>query len=213
MAIDPSTLAIRGSCLARWALVLVLLGLCPASFAQRAAPVETVEVEAAFLVNFLRYTQWPQGTFPTTEAPYVVTVVGSPQAVEGVRAVARAASRVGGRPIEVLALSAARGALSAPIGSTKDRENLARLRSSHLVYFHSSAGNVLPDQALADLWGQPVLTVSNLPGFTTAGGMLGLVKASDHIVFEANPGAIRHAGLLVSAKVLKLARLRQGGVQ
>lgn len=194
-------------------VLLALLGFCPAGFAQRAPSLETVEVEAAFLVNFLRYTQWPREAFAYPDSPFVVTVVGSPQAAESVRAVARAASRVGGRPIQVQALSAARGALSAPIGSQKDRENMAQLRSSHLVYFHSSAGNVLPDQALSDLWGQPVLTVSNLPGFTAAGGMLGLVKASDHIVFEANPGAIRHARLLVSAKVLKLARIRQDAMQ
>ena len=37
--------------------------------------------------------------------------------------------------------------------------------------------------------------------------MLGLVRADQRIVFQANTGAIRGSGLLVSAKVLKLARV------
>jgi hypothetical protein len=40
--------------------------------------------------------------------------------------------------------------------------------------------------------------------------MLGLVQSRAHLAFEANPAAIRNAGLMVSAKVLKLATLRGG---
>jgi hypothetical protein len=86
------------------------------------------------------------------------------------------------------------------------------LRRSHLVFFHASAGAV-PSQALSDLWGQPVLTVSDMPEFTRAGGMIGLVRISGHVAFEANPMAIRNAGLMLSAKVLKLARLTRGPLQ
>ena len=41
------------------------------------------------------------------------------------------------------------------------------------------------------------------------GGMLGLVRVDRHLAFEANPDEIRAAGLSVSAKVLKLARIRR----
>src|SRR5690349_16710517 len=50
------------------------------------APGE-VEVEAAYLVNFLRYTQWPPAKSPAAGVPYVVTVVGSQGAADSVRAV------------------------------------------------------------------------------------------------------------------------------
>ena len=79
------------------------------------------------------------------------------------------------------------------------------MRASHLVYFHGASAELHP-KALADLWGQPVLTVSNSPGFTSAGGMIGLFRSGRNIVFDANPVAIRNSGLQVSAKVLKLAR-------
>jgi len=54
-----------------------------------------------------------------------------------------------------------------------------------------------------------VLTVGDATGFAAAGGMLGLVRVQEHLAFEANPEAIHDARLLVSAKVLKLARIRR----
>ena len=67
------------------------------------------------------------------------------------------------------------------------------------------------DAELAPLAGQPVLTVGDQAGFNAAGGMIELVSVAGRIVFQANPAAIRNAGLVVSAKVLKLARAVEAG--
>jgi hypothetical protein len=129
-----------------------------------------------------------------------------------VRAVAAAAGGVDGRPIEVRWLPQARGSRAAPFDSPQDGEARAVLRGSHLVFFNRSAGRVQP-QVLTDLATAPVLTVSDNEDFTSQGGMLGLLRSDRRIVFQANPSAIRGAGLLVSAKVLKLARLDPRPVQ
>jgi len=202
----------RIEALAARLLALLLLACAPALAATGAntpasttrVPAET-EVEAAYLVNFLRYTQWPSSSFSGPGAPYVVTVVGSQQAAASVRAVAAAANAIDGRSIEVRWLPLARGSRAAPFDSALDAEARERLRASHLVFFHSSSGRVHP-QVLSDLASAPVLTVSDNEDFTGQGGMLGLVRSDRRIVFQANPSAIRNAGLLVSAKVLKLAR-------
>lgn len=186
-------------------LVLATASLCaPWQLRAQRLPSET-DVEAAYLVNFLRYTQWPERSFESPDSPLVLTVVGTSAVAARVQAVAAAAGKVGGRRIEVRSLPYSRGSLQAPLSSERDREMLVQMRASHLVYFHSSSAALHP-KALADLWGQPVLTVSNAPGFASAGGMIGLFRSSGHIVFDANPVAIRNSGLLVSAKVLKLAR-------
>jgi hypothetical protein len=201
---------------AAWARGLLLLFVALAAAAplraqSARAPLES-EVQAAYLINFLRYTQWPERSFDSREAPYVIAVVGSEHVAARVRAVAGAAGRVDGRPVEVLWVAGARGSRAAPFDSSQDRENLLQLRRSHLVFFHASAGNI-PAQALSDLWGQPVLTVSDVPGFTEAGGMIGLVRRSGSIVFEANPVAIRNSRLILSAKVLKLARITRSALR
>ena len=163
------------------------------------------EVEAAYQVHFQRYTQWPQSSFESASSPYVVCVVGDESAYQAVRAVAAAAGSLEGRAVQVRWLPDGRGSRAAPFDSPQDQAARAMLRGSHLVFFHRSAGRVHP-QAIADLGRLPVLTVSDTDGFTSAGGMLGLVHLDRRIVFEANPGAIRNSGLLLSAKVLKLAR-------
>jgi hypothetical protein len=197
-----------GFWLPRWRRLLFLVGLLCSAGAAAQAPASTpgeVEVEAAYLVNFLRYTEWPPDSLPAPGAPYVLTVVGSEQAAASVRAIAAAAGGIQGHPIEVRWLALARGSRAAPFDTTKDTEARARLRDSHLVFFHRSAGRVLPT-VLDDLAGMPVLTVSDTEDFTGRGGMLGLVRSDRRIVFQANTSAIRASGLLVSAKVLKLAR-------
>jgi hypothetical protein len=193
--------------LARACALLLLACLLPATSAWAQAPRAPgeIEVEAAYLVNFLRYTQWPAASFSAPGSPYIVTVVGSEQAANSVRAVAAASGGIEGRAIEVRWLPQGRGTRAAPFDSAQDQEARARLRGSHLVFFHRSAGRVHP-QVLTDLAGTPVLTVSDNEDFTSQGGMLGLLRSDRRIVFQANTSAIRNAGLLVSAKVLKLAR-------
>ena len=186
-------------------LALVAVAFTSVALAQGTRTPSATDVEAAYLVNFLRYTQWPARSFEGPGAPYVVTVVGPASVAERVRAVAAAAGSVEGRAIDVRHLRWQRGSQQAPLDSERDREAAEQLRRSHLVFFHADAGRPHA-RVLADLWGQPVLTVGNARGFTDRGGMLGLVRSGGSIVFEANPGAIRNANLTVSAKDLKLAR-------
>ena len=177
-------------------------GIAPAAAQDRR--VLAADVEAAYLINFLRYTQWPPQRFSSPTSPLVLTVVGPADVAERVRAVATAAGPIGGRYVEVHNLPS-RGSLDAPLDSERDRDAVQLMRQSHLVFFNDSSVPANP-RVLSDLWGQPVLTVGKGSGFAARGGMLGLVRIGGNIVFEANPVAIRNAGLVVSAKVLKLAR-------
>lgn len=51
----------------------------------------------------------------------------------------------------------------------------------------------------------PILTISDIQGFSNHNGMITLVKSGDHIQFEINPDAIRQAGLSISSKIIELA--------
>lgn len=159
-----------------------------------------LQVEAAFLVNFVRYTDWPPGRLGPAGAPYVVAVIGSADDASDIAAVAAAAGPIGGRRIDVRRV---------PPASLSLRDTVAsELRASHVVFVRGNSGvRCLTVRRL--LGDAPVLTVGDATGFAAAGGMLGLVRVQRHLAFEANPEAIRDARLLVSAKVLKLARIRR----
>jgi hypothetical protein len=191
----------------RWAASLALVaGLaCPAAAQETSVALET-EVEAAFLVNFLRYTDWPPERALPPGEPLVITVVGHEAMAAALVRLGEVVPPVRGHRIHVEQLEFPEGADATVRASLSDR-----LRRSHLVFVHNSREPV--DAILGDLSGQPVLTVSDQPGFVAGGGMLGLRRLGGRIVFEANPDAIRNARLVVSAKVLKLARIIEGAVR
>jgi hypothetical protein len=174
--------------------------------AQEAASATEAQLEAAFLVNFVRYTDWPEERALAPGAPYVITVVGDAAVARNLLRLAAVVAPVRGRRIEVQQLEFPEGADATVRASISDR-----LRRSHLVFVHETREPL--EAILGELSGQPVLTVSDREGFARAGGMLGLERRGGRIVFEANPAAIRNARLVVSAKVLKLATIVEGAVR
>jgi YfiR/HmsC-like len=80
------------------------------------------------------------------------------------------------------------------------------LNNCHVAFISSSEAQRLP-ALLRSLQQFPILTISDIPGFSSQGGMITLIKAGDHIQFEINPDAINQAGLTVSSKIIELATL------
>lgn len=163
-------------------------------------------VEAAYLVNFLRFCEWPATAAGDPGTPLVISVVGSERAAKVVKDVVEAAGPIAGRAVLVHRVDY-RGQRDRT--ARAQRQALHRLRASHLVFVDRSAAQEM-EGVVRDLLGLPVLTVGNMDGFLEAGGMLELVPAGRNIVFAAAPGAIQRAGLVLSAKVLKLARHVEG---
>ena len=162
------------------------------------APRRALGVEAAYLVNFLRYAEWPARP---AQGPLVVSVVGASRVADTVEAVAEVAGAVQGRAVEVR-----RVVYPWRSGSAEEiAEAEAKLAESHLVYVHRSAARSAPRVARA-LRGKPVLTVSNVEGFVEEGGMLELFQSGRNILFTANPAALQGSGVVLSSRVLQLAR-------
>ena len=184
----------------RLLLALALLCAWPLAAAQERLPQE--HVKAAYLINFVRYAEWPAGALAPDR--YRVAVLRDRGVAAAAHEIAAAAGPVDGRTIEVLSLDYE---VASPRGRRRLREDL---RDVDALYVGTGeAPRVF--QILADAIGEPVLTVSDIDGFAAAGGMLGLALDRRHVVFDANPSAIQAAGLSVSAKVLTLARYVVGG--
>jgi hypothetical protein len=65
-------------------------------------------------------------------------------------------------------------------------------------------------QLLQQLRGWPVLTVSDAEGFTSQGGVIGLLLEDDRVRFEIGVAAAQAAGLQISSKLLRLSRPEPG---
>ena len=193
-----------GRALAALALLLALGAPPRQALAQPVDPERADQVKAAYLINFLRYTDWPAASFPSKDSPFRVLVAGRPELLEQVRRLAAAAGSIGGREVVV-----ERMALPTPggiVGSELRAQIATQVRRCHLLFIQREEADLAAD-LLALVRDYPVLTVGDVDRFAEEGGMLALLPRGANIVLAANPGAIRRSDLVVSAKVLKLARL------
>ena len=194
----------RTPSLASAALALALAA-CASIGASRATaqtidPDKAAKVKAAYLLNFIRYTQWRDSTFESPTSPIVLTLVGECDVASILSKAVERSDPIGGRALTLNQQALPRG------GSQEVNAFFTDLARSHLLYLCA----LTPDQSrtiLERLNKAGVLTVGDTPRFAATGGMLGFVLRGDRIVFEANPKAIQTGEVVVSAKVLKLAQI------
>jgi hypothetical protein len=180
--------------------LLLAATILPFSVPARAAAVETSTtaaalspeaVKAAFLVNFVRFTDWPKGN-PAEIAPYSIGVSGNRQIEDEL---IRLADRqlVRGHRLRIVRI--------------KSPADLAGL---HVAYFDTATAEIegMPGhEALALLRTRPVLTISDDPGFLAAGGIIRIFREGKAVRFEIAPQAAREAGLVLSSRLLALASI------
>jgi hypothetical protein len=84
--------------------------------------------------------------------------------------------------------------------------NLYGLDRCDLLFICEGDAERIPD-LLKQLRGRPVLTVGDMAGMGEAGVMVNLVPERGKLTLEVNLAAVRRGGLVLSSKVLKLAKI------
>ena len=146
------------------------------------------DVKAAFVLNFLKFVEWPPGRVPAQGAAFIVVTIGQ-DAFSATLARACASQRVLDRSVVIRA---------AQPGSD--------LSEAHLLFITTGERQRLP-AILRAVEGKPVVTVGDTPGFGQSGVMLNLLVQDEHVRFEANTSAAARAGLRLSSHLLRIARI------
>ena len=156
--------------------------------ARAAEPSPERKIQAAFLLNFARYVEWPAAALGTPEAPVCIGVLGDD-------------------PFGVFLDETVRGETIRGHGVVVRRERSAEsLRDCHIVFI-STSEQAVEAKLLAAFAGKPVLTVGDNAGFAQRGGVVHFYSENDRVRFEISRGAYERAGLKVSPQLLRLARL------
>jgi YfiR/HmsC-like len=143
------------------------------------------EVKAAYLFNFAKFVQWP--------ARSVVQGNTFPLCVLGVDPFGQVLdATIDGETIRGQKVIVRR---------TGDPEAAASCR---VLFISASEDSELP-KILAVLDGSSILTVSDMPQFSSRGGMIQLFLDDQHIRFDVNLAAAERVGLTLSSQLLKLA--------
>ena len=178
--------------------VLILLATsawltpAPAVLAQEIDEAKALKVKAAYLYNFAKFIEWPDGAFEDEKTPFVIGVLGDDPFGQDLDATVKDKT-IAKRQVKIRR------------HRWSKQEDRAKLKDYHILYISKSERHRLKE-IFAALEDQPVLLVADVPGFASAGGMIGFVLEQQRIVFEINREALEQANLKASAKLLKLAR-------
>jgi hypothetical protein len=169
-------------------LVLLLLpGLLPLT--ERLSAAEAAEeaelVMSAFVFNFAKYVDWP---YHSDDGKLHICTVGEGPLNDRLNDLT--GQQLSGMQVHVMAAS---------------EEDLDQRRCSITVIGLSERTRV--SKHLSDPRIQRTLTISQIESFAESGGVIGLFMDGKKVRFAVNTGAADSAGLSISSRLLKLARI------
>jgi hypothetical protein len=165
------------------ALAAALLVCMPAFSGIAGQPSTEYRIKAAFLYNFTSFVTWPDNL--AGESEFTLCVFGDDPFGELL-------DKLAGKSVRDTQLAVRR------------LESLALLDQCELVFISEMPNDQL-GAALALLHGLPVLTVSDIRGFTELGGIIEFRIIDNKVRFDINIDAAESTGLSISSKLLSLA--------
>lgn len=173
-------------------LAIALSGTLQARAATTDGPTSSEYlIKAGFIYNFAKFIQWPESAFAQPNSPIVIGILGTdPFGSVMDRIVAD--KTIGGRGFVVRRLTWGKDG--------------ADLKNCAIVFVSSSEHKNLHD-ILLSLKGLPILTIGDTPDFAQKGGIIGFTVEDNRIRFEINVAAARLAQLVISSRLLTLAKI------
>ena len=174
-----------------WRRVLAALLFCAAAGTIGEAPGEEdgyseYDIKAAYLVNFVRYLEWPEGTFEDERSPVKLGVLGEdPFGGTLERLVEELPAEQ--RPVELVY-----------------SEDATALTACHIVFL-SKRAKTDRDNVLSLLADKPILTVGEEKDFLKDGGIVNFLTLERRVKFEISLKSAREKGLEIRAQLLKVA--------
>lgn len=167
-------------------MILCVLFLVPISaFAQQSE----YTIKAVFLEHFTRFIDWPESShIDDISLPFFIGVIGD-NPFGSVLDQIYAEQSIKNKKVEILHLS------------TPDE-----ITDCHLLFISSSSKEML-SEILSCTRYKPILTVSDTNGFAEDGVLINFYLTGDKIKFEINEKAVHESGLIMSYKLLNLARV------
>ena len=162
------------------------------AFAQSDKPRESL-VKAAFLHKFASFVDWPDGTFPRTDSPLRIGVLGDDQVYRDLRDLARDRDR-DGRPVTVARLVP---------GDPLTGYNILYMKAGS----PARLAELLPSVP------EGVLTVADSDGAHPRGSVISFFLEEGRVRFGASTDAAARQKLKLSPRLLSVARSIQGGIE
>jgi hypothetical protein len=199
----------RGRILLFPAALLLAVSL-PTRVRADAASEREYQLKAAFLYNFIMFIDSPRFALDDAEAkesgtknPILIGIIGKDPFGEAFEPLKDKTVR--DRRVVVKRFKG----LQLPVDTDRPEEqvfpDLEAVRQCHVLFVCGSERAHLR-KVLKPIEEHDVLTVSDVPGFLEAGGMIAFVIEENKVRFEINAAAVEQAKLEIRSKLLRLAK-------
>jgi hypothetical protein len=167
--------------------IVALMAVCVLALAGGVPParaaVDEAELKVGYIYNFMKFVEWPN---EQSRRDFIVCVLGSNPFGPVIQSLAG----------KVIRNQGIRVVTEVPLEQTKYCQVVFVSRSE--------AGRLMP--ALLRLGQMPVLTISDIEGFSGKGGVIEFVDTGNAIAFRISQKSAAQAGLHVSSKLLSMSR-------
>lgn len=171
---------------------LLVYGSCPA-WAESTPGARLLQKKAATIYNLCKFIHWPDTADSTTD--FNICVPAGSDIYQKLGTFEK--HTVAGRPVRAMEIGA----------------DVNRLEQCRVLFISADPDSTITLDQLIVLAAQyPLLTISDIAGFTDHNGMIELIQVGDRVRFAINVSAARQAGLLIAAPLLSIAAKVQLGV-
>jgi hypothetical protein len=165
-----------------------LSGLTICSSSLYAQEPSADQVKAAFIYSFTKYVTWPDGVFQDETTPITIAILSDEKFAQIMTATVEGKS-TRGRNLTVILLD-----------DIHYDEQYNVLYTSECFADHC-------DDVINFTLHKPILTVCNADDFAESGGIIQFFKQGNKIRFAINKKAADKVGLVLSSKLLNLAKV------
>lgn len=145
------------------------------------------EVKAGFIYNFAKFIEWPDETLPNVRTTITFCLIGTDPFGKALDAIDNKTVR--DKRFE-----------TKNIGLSKD------LKNCNILFISNSEKKRLP-QILEILKGTSILTIGDTRGYAQQGIIINFTMEQKKVKFEINTASARKTKLIISSKLLRLAKI------
>lgn len=159
-----------------------------ATFLVRAQETREYQLKAAFIFNFTQFVEWPAHSFPSSQTPAVIGILGQDPFGPYLKEII-AGESLNQHPLVI-----------------QHYNDIDEVKDCHVLFIGIGDKKKL-ESIIAKLKGKNILTISETYGFTKLGGMIRLYTKENKINMQINIDAVKEGDLTISSKLLKLAEI------
>lgn len=167
-------------------LCVAMASLSPAGAHAAESEASEAAIQAAYIFNFARFTEWPASAFANRSSALNYCQFGKREALTGAM-VSLVDRPIQGHPLRIV-----------------QTDRIEDLKNCHLLFVAESDAK-RRSLILQTLGAQNTLTISDIDGFAREGGMIGLMRVGSRLRFDINRTQTQRAGLRLAADLLSLA--------